>query len=283
MNTISLPEYLELDPRAAIQVFDYRTYESSLKSKINLNKNTFSFLLEGTKEVITEHKAARIDNEKFLILKSGKCLMTEIVSTANQTYRSMLLFFSDEMLLDFLEKQARNSAHSQSAQSFFVCEYDPYIQQFVHSLTHIQYMEKELQQSLLKLKFEEIMTYLVRKEGIHFLTSILENHDNKTIRLISVVENNTLNKLTLQELSFLCNMSLSSFKREFTRHYQLPPGKWFQEKRLEHSAFLLSTQKMRPTELFEDAGYETLSNFVQAFKKKYGLTPKQFQRTKMDF
>lgn len=283
MNTISLPEYLEIEHNAPIQVFDYRTYESSLKSKINLNKNTFSFLLEGTKEVITEHKSARIDNQKFLILKSGKCLMTEIVSTANQTYRSMLLFFSDEMLLDFLEKQALNFPQSQSIHSFFVCEYDPYIQQYVQSLEQIQYMEKGLQGSLLKLKFEEIMTYLVQKEGAPFLNSILENHDNKTIRLISVVENNALNKLTLQELSFLCNMSLSTFKREFTRHYHMPPGKWFQEKRLEHSAFLLSTQKMRSTELFEEAGYETLSNFVQAFKKKYGLTPKQFQLAKMDF
>ena len=138
-------------------------------------------------------------------------------------------------------------------------------------------MLKQLQKKLLKSKFEEIMTYLTDKKGKAFLNGLLKNHDDKIIRLINVVENNTLNKLTLQELSFLCNMSLSTFKREFSKQYQMPPSKWFQEKRLEHTEFLLRTQKKRPIDLYESAGYESLSNFIQAFKKKYGYTPKQFQ------
>lgn len=96
---------------------------------------------------------------------------------------------------------------------------------------------------------------------------------------MNVIENNKLNKLTLPELAFLSNMSLSTFKREFTKHYHIPPIKWFQEKRLAHAAFLLSTQQKRPKEIYTEAGYETLSNFVQAFKKQYGTTPRQFQLT----
>ena len=121
------------------------------------------------------------------------------------------------------------------------------------------------------------MTYLTDKKGKAFLNGLLKNHDDKIIRLINVVENNTLNKLTLQELSFLCNMSLSTFKREFSKQYQMPPSKWFQEKRLEHAAFLLKNNSKRPSDIFEEIGYETLSNFTQAFKLKFGLTPKQYQ------
>ncbi|MFK7905327.1 MAG: helix-turn-helix domain-containing protein [Chitinophagales bacterium] len=283
MNITSLPEELNINSSSPIQLFDYRTFNSCLRSKINLTKNTFSFLIEGSKEVITDNQPIRIENNKFLIIKSGNCLMTETISTVNKTYKSILLFFTDEILFDFLERHSFDSPNTPKNNSFLVCEYDDYIQHFVQSLENIHKLNKPLQNSLLKIKFEEIMVYLAQKEGKGFLSSILGNHDNKAIKLINVVENNKLNKLSLQELSFLCNMSVSTFKREFKKHYQLPPIKWFQEKRLEHSAFLLTTQKKRPIELYDEIGYETLSNFVQAFKKKYGTTPKQFQLSKMTF
>jgi AraC-like DNA-binding protein len=72
-------------------------------------------------------------------------------------------------------------------------------------------------------------------------------------------------------------MSVSTFKREFEKHFRSTPSKWFQEKRLEHAAFLLKNNSKRPSDIFEEIGYETLSNFTQAFKLKFGLTPKQYQ------
>ena len=72
-------------------------------------------------------------------------------------------------------------------------------------------------------------------------------------------------------------MSVSTFKREFFKQYQTTPIKWFHEKRLEHIALLLRTKQTRPIDLYEAAGYENFSNFIQAFKKRYGVTPKQYQ------
>lgn len=277
MNITSLPEDLKIRDNQTVQVYDYHRFESCDRTKINLTKNTFSFLLDGTKELVTNNNSVKIENDTFLLMKVGNCLMTERIADYNSTYKSILLFFTDEMLLDFLEKHDFKISPIENEHSFFVCEYDDYIKEYVHSLTRILKLEGQIRFELLKVKFEEIMIYLVQKEGKDFLSFILKHHDNSTIRLVNVVENNKLNKLTLQELSFLCNMSLSTFKREFTKHYKTTPIKWFQEKRLEHAAFLLRTMKKRPIELYEDAGYEHLSNFVQAFKRKYNTTPKQFQ------
>lgn len=277
INSYALPEDLNINYEADVQLHEYRIFSSCLKNKISLTKNVFSFLKEGTKEVITDHKSTTIENNEFLIIKSGNCLMTETVSASNKTYNSTLLFFTNEALLDFLENNQLSFSNTQDSKSFIVSEYDQYIRHYVQSLDRIAKMKKPLQAKLLKAKFEEIMIYLIQKEGINFLNALLEKHDDKIVQFINVVENNKLKKLTLQELSFLCNMSLSTFKREFRKHYQMSPIKWFQEKRLEHAAFLLNTMKKRPIELFEEAGYESLSNFIQAFKKKYQLTPKQYQ------
>jgi AraC-like DNA-binding protein len=59
-------------------------------------------------------------------------------------------------------------------------------------------------------------------------------------------------------------MSVSTFKRNFDKEFQTSPIRWFQEKRLEHAAYLLQTKKMRL--MYEEIGFENLSSFVQAYK-----------------
>ncbi|WP_163411455.1 helix-turn-helix domain-containing protein [Flavobacterium ajazii] len=137
-----------------------------------------------------------------------------------------------------------------------------------------------LQKSLLQTKLEEILTYLVHKKGTQFLNNILTQQNSQIKHFTDVIESNKLNNLTVQELSFLCNMSISTFKRNFENHYQTSPIKWFQEKRLEYSAYLLTNKKKRPVDIYFEVGFESLSSFTQAFKVKYNITPKQFQLSK---
>ena len=121
------------------------------------------------------------------------------------------------------------------------------------------------------------MLYLIELKGLDFLYSLLDNNDNQNQKFIKTIESNRLNKLTIKELSFLSNMSVSTFKREFEKNFHSTPSKWFQDKRLEHSAFLLKNSPKRPSDIFEEIGYENLSNFIQAFKIKFGVTPKKYQ------
>ena len=122
------------------------------------------------------------------------------------------------------------------------------------------------------------MLYLLAIKGVNFLYSLISDSDNSKQKFIQIVENNKVNKLSIKELSFLANMSTSSFKRTFKKHFQSSPGKWFQEKRLEHAAFLLKNKLKRPSDIYQEIGYENLSNFTQAFKIKFGVTPKKYQK-----
>lgn len=283
MNIHTLPEDLISASPAPIQLYNYHIAHACTKNKVNLSKNTFSFLLEGTKEVFTDYDPIKLDQKQFLLIRSGHCLMTENISQANKTYRSILLFFTDEVLLDFLQAHKLETPQSMPTQSFQVFDYDSYIQHFVESLSQLHRLDQGLQNEILAAKFREIMIYLVQTQGVESLHFLLGNHDNRKRHFANVIERNKLNKLSLQELAFLCNMSLSTFKREFKKYYQQTPSRWFQDQRLEHAAYLLTSQQKRPIDLFEEIGYESLSNFTQAFKKKYGITPKQFQLAKLDF
>jgi len=176
-----------------------------------------------------------------------------------------------------LEKHELFLSKVKHQKSFYIFQYDDFTNNFVDSLEEVLKLPKSIQSKFLKTKFEEIMLYLVHQNSSEFLNSLVQNVDDKISRLTNIAENNKHNKLNLQELAFLCNMSISTFKREFFKLYQNTPMKWFNEQRLNHIAFMLKTKKNRPIELYEEAGYENFSNFVQAFKKKYGMTPKQYQ------
>lgn len=277
MNITVLPKDLKLSSEKGIQLYNYQRSQDIQKTKINLSQNTISFLQKGTKEVIGDDETVQITNQHFVLMKSGNCLMTENISDSFKIYHSVLLFFTDTEVFNFLEKHNLHSSQAKGKRSFHIFEYDNFIQSFVSSLEQTLSLSKTMQSKILENKFEEIMLYLVHKNGPEFLNTLVSQIDDRIIRLTAIVENNKLNRLNLEELAFLSNMSISTFKREFAKLYNKTPMKWFSEQRLNHVAFLLKTNNNRPAELYEEAGYENFSNFVQAFKKKFGMTPKQYQ------
>ena len=276
MRTITLPKELPIDETLPLNLFDYSSSQEVSKQQIHLSQNTFSFLLEGHKEVISSTTSFAIQNASFLLMQAGPCLMTEKLPSSRHNYRSLLLFFSDEVLARFAQKHQIQAASSVKAQSVQAFHYDDFIKNFLNSLLEVQKLPLVSRKRLLTIKFEEIMLYLLEMHGSDFIQALLTYTDNHTQNFINVVENNKLKKLTLKELSFLSHMSVSSFKRTFEKHYQASPIKWFNDQRLAHASFLLKQEQKRPSDIYLEVGYENLSSFIQAFKSKYGVTPKQF-------
>lgn len=277
MNIIRIPDELLAESSQSVQVFDYNSTQEISKQQIILNQNIFSFLVEGTKEIVLENSSLSITNSKFLIMKSGHCLMTEKLSET-KNYKSVLLFFSNDVLLKFIRKFKLNSIEPTDYKPVFSFEYDAFIKGFVNSLLDISKLSKNTQRVLLEVKFEEIMLYLIETRGIDFLLSLTLNNSVPAQKFIRIVESNQLSKLTLNELAFLCDMSISTFKREFEKQYSESPSKWFQNKRLEYAHSLLNQEQRSSSEIYFEVGYESLSSFIQAYKSKYGVTPKHHQK-----
>ena len=277
MKIMILPEELRLEKEVSVQVFDYQSAKELARQQIVLKQNTLSFLIEGTKEVFFDNSMLGIDTTQFLIMKSGHCLMTEKLSESSN-YRSILLFFTDDILLKLIRKTGHSKVHSSEQKSVYAFSYDTFIHGYVHSLINISKLSKSIQHRLLEVKLEEILLYLTEIYGPAFLDSLASHSNDIHQKLTIVVETNRLNKLTLNELAFLCDMSVSTFKREFEKQYSESPIKWFQNQRLEHANELLNLKNSTASEIYPEAGYENLSSFIQAYKSKYGITPKQHHK-----
>ena len=126
-------------------------------------------------------------------------------------------------------------------------------------------------ESLLKLKLRELLTSILVSESNQTLSAYFRSlAASDAPPIATIMEMNFRHNLPLEAFAQMCHRSLSSFKREFRKHYGVSPGRWLLDRRLEHSASLLLTTEMSVTDVMLECGFEDLSHFSRAFKEKFG-------------
>lgn len=230
-------------------------------------------MIEGHKEIFNAQQPSILSGQEFALITTPNCLMTEKRAFPDVTYQSILLFFSNEILENFrmnhqLSIEDRSAMESNEIEVF---KYDNYCFNFRSSLKLLM-ANGVADQEILKAKFNEIMLYLCKHspEKMHPLLSKPTN--DLEFRFKRTIENNLFSNLDLEELAFLTNMSLSTFKRHFKKYYNTSPQKYFQLKRLEFAKYLIEKGE-RPNDIYQRSGYQTLSNFIKAYKAHFGHSP----------
>lgn len=77
----------------------------------------------------------------------------------------------------------------------------------------------------------------------------------------------------VEKFAQLTGRSLSGFKRDFQKTFGMPPRKWLQDKRLNEARHLIENKNKRPSSIYLELGFESLSHFSNAFRKKFGKAP----------
>ena len=255
-------------------VYDFKMTEDIIKTKVNLNMHMFSFLQIGKKQVHFAETSVLVDSSQSLLIKKGNCLWSELLETEN-LYYCKLLFFSEKQLKEFLQKHIKEDRKLRDAPFYFIIENDTYIDSYLNSLSTIMTAPITFMNTLLTVKYEELLLYLISKYGVVFENYLLSLIGEEVSPLKKIIEKNIYTSLSLEEISFLCNMSLSTFKRHFIKEYNESPGKWFRDKRLLKARMLLQDENNTPSDVYLDLGYNNLSNFSSAFKNKFGVSPSE--------
>lgn len=253
-------------------VYDFKMTSNVVNSKVVLSMNMFSFLQVGKKQVHTAGTSVAVNKEQSLLLKKGNWLWTELLDK-DVIYYCKLLFFSESQLQAFLEKHSLNKPTRSKESPYFVIQNDEYIDAYINSLSFMMNGKQEINNELLSVKFEELLLYLIHKYGESFEVFLHSLVVEERSSFKKIVESKIDSNLKLEEIAFLCNMSLSTFKRHFAQEYQMSPGKWLQAKRLQKAKQLLESGEYKPSDIYLDFGYHNLSNFSIAFKKKFGINP----------
>lgn len=117
-----------------------------------------------------------------------------------------------------------------------------------------------------------------------FLTQLNEfkNNENSIKDKINLIHNIIIarqsNPPSLNELSLIVGLNLKLIKSEFKKEYGSPVFTYLLNHKMRLAKDLLLAKELNINEISTFLGYSTSSHFIFAFKKKFEITPKQFQK-----
>jgi len=110
----------------------------------------------------------------------------------------------------------------------------------------------------------------------NFFSTFLQSYK---LDIADFMEKNYTHNLTIERFSILTGRSLITFKRDFKNAYHTTPQKWILQKRLELAHYKLSEKGRKPKDVYLATGFENLSHFSHAFKKRFGYAPTELPMT----
>jgi len=133
----------------------------------------------------------------------------------------------------------------------------------------------------LKEKLPEAIASLKIEEAIHIIRAIEPGIDQLLsnfaepgkIDLANFMERNYMFNMPMEKFGYLTGRSLTTFKRDFKKAFKTTPQKWLTGKRLELAHYQIRAKSRKPSEVYLETGFENLSHFGYAFKKRFGYAP----------
>ena len=95
---------------------------------------------------------------------------------------------------------------------------------------------------------------------------------------ISYIAENYMSDITIEELSQLCHVSTSHFRRLFKQVLGWAPQEYLQIIRVDRACALLYNCDLSVTEIGAAVGYPSPSSFSRQFKRLYGMSPSQWRQ-----
>lgn len=157
------------------------------------------------------------------------------------------------------------------------------VEQYMNNLSIYFEEPDSFDEELGILKLKELMLILLKSENHLNIRKLLsEIFSPVNVALKEAIENNLYNNLGLEQLAFLCNMSLSKFKREFKKNFADTPARYIKNRRLQAAEKRLLTTDDSITEIAFSLGFVDISTFSAVFQEKFQISPSKYRLNQKD-
>lgn len=240
----------------------------------------FLFLTKGAFNFRTPTNLIEFREGDGMLSKCGNYLIEEVTINPDsqlQTLSAIGAFFYPAMVKQFFQSDLSLPEFQQSFDTTKV-SIEPLMKSFVDGVDYLLENPGLADENMIVNKLKELLLLLSKSEKAAsinaFVASLfvpLEYNFN------SIIEQNLFTSLSLEELAFLSNMSLATFKRKFAEHYRQTPAKYILQRKLERASRLLQIQGKAVSDIAFECGFDSVSHFDKAFKKQFGKTPTVFR------
>ena len=283
-NTLVIPKGLHAYEKVE-QLFKYNNNATILYKSFNYDSNNLEFYTQtycivfncSGIETITSYdfKEVIIRENELLFLPKDMYLISDFIKT-DKSLEAFLFFFDDDIIEKFLsiKKLKKNIVYKKV--SFYKMDVNSSVIEYMNALKQVsknQFNSKHF----LELKLLELLFIIDSTDTENrLINSLLSRNIDKNKRNIkSLMKKYFLSNLTLNDYAVLSGRSLSTFHRDFKRYNIITPKQYLLDLKLKYAYNLLKNSDKSVSEVSSEVGYENVSHFIKAFKKKYNTTPKQ--------
>ena len=238
-----------------------------------LNHNTLVLLVSG--QFTLETSGQKISMRRGEMLLIGKNQLAQITKTPlpDEDYETIVISLQEYLLRKIALDEQIEIRQKYTGPANILLPRNDFLQGYFQSV--IPYVRNPAE------KITTEMGILKVNEGVKLLlhampelsTFLFDFSEPYKIDLEKYMLSNFHFNVPVEKFAQLTGRSLAGFKRDFQRIFGMAPRHWLQEKRLVEARHLIEKKNKRPSAIYLDLGFESLSHFSHSFKKKFGKAP----------
>jgi len=240
------------------------------KSDIMFDHHMLIWFLSGETKIVQADATYLFKKGDIFLIPRNQLATIINYPKEGQPHKTVVMHLTTARLRDFYAKlDVRPNALS--SPKIYCFSDHPLLESCLASL--VPYFEiKNLPEDLASLKIREAISILrTIDKGIDHILANFEEPGK--IDLATFMEKNFMFNLPLEKFGYLTGRSLTTFKRDFSKAFNMTPQRWLTQKRLELAHYHFIEKKKKPTDVCYEVGFENLSHFSYAFKKHFGYAP----------
>lgn len=248
------------------------------------NEACFYYILKGHSRVLGHNKTIVLQPQEGLVMQCGTYLNDYLTREDYQECEAIAVHLHEDLLrwiyaTEFPEFLADVKAVAPAAYNRLKAS--SLLQKYIESLLFYFENPELVTEELLKLKVRELVLLLARTDNADQIKMLLSGLFSKsTIDFRKTIERHIFENLSVTELAGLTRLSVSSFKREFARHYADSPARYIRKRRLERASSLIRSTDMRISDIAFETGFADLPHFSKVFHKHFGHAPSLHKKQK---
>lgn len=238
-----------------------------------MNHNTLVLQVSGRFVMESASERFSIEAGEMLLIRRNQ--LGELTKTPlnGEDYQTIVIYLHEDLLRQIaLEGQIEIREKYTGPSNIPIPEND-FLHAFFQSLVpYVRHSEETITNAVGILKVKEAVLLLLHTmpELKDFLFDFSEPYK---MDLEKFMLSNFHFNIPVEKFARLTGRSLAGFKRDFQKTFDMSPRHWLQVKRLTEARYLIEKKNRKPSDIYLELGFESLSHFSHSFKKKFGKAP----------
>jgi AraC-like DNA-binding protein len=255
-------------------VIFYAYLSAMRKEKVGfLSNNTLVMQVSG--HFTLETAVQKVSMTKGEMLLIGKNQLGQITKTPlpDENYETIVISLQEDLLRKIAHEEHIEVRQKYNGPPSVLIPANEFLKGFFQSVVpYVRSPSETLTSEIGLLKVKEAVKLLLHvMPGLRDL--LFDFSEPHKIDLEKFMLSHFHYNIPVAEFAALTGRSLAGFKRDFQKTFGMPPRQWLQEARLTEARNLIENRNQKPSAIYLDLGFESLSHFSSSFKKRFGKAP----------